>query len=48
MPLGEAVSLCERNKEALHRYHTFDLLHMATELEKVAGGTDSQGGKAGQ
>lgn len=49
MPLGEAVSLCERNKEALHRYHTFDFLHMATELEKVAGGrADSQGGEAGQ
>lgn len=38
MPLGEAVALCERNKEALNRYHSFDFLRMADALEQSAGG----------
>lgn len=38
MPLGEAAALCERNKEALTRYHSFDFLRMANELEQAAGG----------
>ncbi len=44
MPLGEAVSLCERNKEALNRYHTLDVMRMADEMEKVMAGRANEAG----
>lgn len=47
MSLGEAVSLCERNKEVLIRYHTLDVVRMADEMEKaMAGRANKEGSKA--
>lgn len=38
MPLGEAVTYCERNQEAMKRYHVFDFLRMAEAMEKADNG----------